>query len=69
MEKKVNPPLPSGILNEKNRAVKTVSKHDGGTTMTDSVVEQRLLNNVIFICRRRGSHRNKQGEKCYIDEI
>lgn len=69
MEEKVNPPLPSGILYEKNRAVKTVSKPGGGTTMTESVAERRLLNNVIFIGRRQGTPRSTPGERRYIDGI
>ena len=36
----------SGILYEKNRAFKAVSRHGGGTTITDSVAQRRL----VIIC-------------------
>ena len=49
MEENVNPPFvrkKSGRFYEKNRAVKTVSRHGGGTTLTVSFAERRL----VIIC-------------------
>ncbi len=46
----------SGVFYEKNRAVKTVSRHGGDTNLTVSVAER-------VISRRRGAHRSPPGER------